>query len=298
MGNVNTQAVSAAGKHKKNLLVVLTLSGTYMVAEIIGGIITQSLALLADAAHMLTDVVGLLLAYIAIRIGERKANQQKTFGYYRTEILAAVLNAVVLLGISVYVLYEAWQRFQNPPEVKSQSMLIIAGIGLVVNFIGMMILRKNSDESLNMKGAYFEVLSDLLTSVGVMIAGIIMLTTDWYYADPLVSALIGLLIIPRTWRLLMEAINVLLEGVPKGIDIMELRKSLEAIPGVKELHDLHVWSLTSGVNAMSAHVVVENRNDLNTLLKTLNDNATTNFKIFHTTFQIEDEGYAEGEIHL
>ena len=178
----------------KNLLIVLSFSGLYLIAEVIGGLITNSLALLADAAHMLTDVVGLLLAYIAIRIGERKATSSKTFGYYRTEILAAVINAVVLLAISIYVLYEAYQRFLNPPEVQSKAMLIVAGIGLLVNIAGMMILRKSSGDSLNMKGAYFEVLSDMLTSVGVMIAGVVMLTTGWYYADPLISAGIGLLI--------------------------------------------------------------------------------------------------------
>ncbi|WP_343686288.1 cation diffusion facilitator family transporter [Chryseobacterium gleum] len=298
MENSPTQTVSAGSRHKKNLLIVLCLSGTYLIAEVIGGIVTNSLALLADAAHMLTDVVGLLLAFIAIKIGERKADPSKTYGYYRTEILAAVINAVVLLGISVYVLFEAYQRFQNPPEVQSKSMLIVAGIGLIVNIVGMIILRKDSESSLNMKGAYFEVLSDMLTSVGVMIAGIIMLTTGWYYADPLISAAIGLLIFPRTWRLLKEAINVLLEGTPKDVDIHELRELLEKTPGVKNVHDLHVWSLTSSVNAMSVHVVKENGYSQNQLLKILTDATVNNFKISHTTFQIEEEGYEENEVHL
>ncbi|MFN1219543.1 cation diffusion facilitator family transporter [Chryseobacterium kwangjuense] len=292
------QNASPASRHKKNLLLVLCLSGTYMIAEVIGGVVTQSLALLADAAHMLTDVVGLFLAFIAIKIGERKADPGKTFGYYRTEILAAVINAVILLGISMYVLYEAYQRFQDPPAVQSKTMLIVAGIGLVVNIIGMMILRKDSEGSLNMKGAYFEVLSDMLTSIGVMIAGVIMLTTGWYYADPIISAAIGLLIFPRTWRLLKEAINVLLEGTPKDVDIHKLRQSLEEIPGVKNVHDLHVWSLTSSVNAMSAHVVKDNGIAQNRLLKTLTEVTTSNFKIGHTTFQIEEEGYEEQEVHL
>ncbi len=298
MENTPTQTVSAGSRHKKSLLIVLCLSGTYLIAEVIGGIMTNSLALLADAAHMLTDVVGLLLAFIAIKIGERKADPSRTYGYYRTEILAAVVNAVVLLGISIYVLFEAYQRFQNPPEVQSKSMLIVAGIGLIVNIVGMMILRKDSEGSLNMKGAYFEVLSDMLTSVGVMIAGVIMLTTGWYYADPLISAAIGLLIFPRTWRLLKEAINVLLEGTPKDVDIHELRTSLEKTPGVKSVHDLHVWSLTSSVNAMSAHVVKETGYSQNQLLKTLTDITVNNFKISHTTFQIEEEGYGENEVHL
>lgn len=300
MENTRTpiQTPSAASRHKKSLLIVLCLSGTYLIAEVIGGIVTNSLALLADAAHMLTDVVGLLLAFIAIKIGEKKADPSRTYGYYRTEILAAVINAVVLLGISIYVLFEAYQRFQNPPEVQSKSMLIVAGIGLLVNVAGMMILRKDSEGSLNMKGAYFEVLSDMLTSVGVMIAGVIMLTTGWYYADPLISAAIGLLIFPRTWRLLKEAINVLLEGTPADVDIHELRKSLEQIRGVKNVHDLHVWSLTSSVNAMSAHIVKDNAVSQNQLLKTLKDTTVENFKISHTTFQIEEEGYEENEVHL
>ncbi|SHE74279.1 cation diffusion facilitator family transporter [Chryseobacterium vrystaatense] len=298
MEEIKTQTGSPASRHKKNLIFVLLLSGTYMIAEVIGGVITQSLALMADAAHMLTDVVGLLLALIAIKIGERKADASKTFGYYRTEILAAVINAVVLLGISLYVLYEAYQRFQNPPAVQSKTMLIVAGIGLVVNIIGMMILRKDSEGSLNMKGAYFEVLSDMLTSIGVMIAGVIMLTTGWYYADPIISAAIGLLIFPRTWRLLKEAVNVLLEGTPKDVDIHQLRKSLEEVQGVKDVHDLHVWSLTSSVNAMSAHIVKEQGTVQNQLLKTLIEAVTQNFKISHTTFQIEEEGYEEQEVHL
>ncbi|SHL62720.1 cobalt-zinc-cadmium efflux system protein [Chryseobacterium carnipullorum] len=298
MEEIKTQTGSPASRHKKNLLFVLLLSGTYMIAEVIGGLVTQSLALMADAAHMLTDVVGLFLAFIAIKIGERKADASKTFGYYRTEILAAVINAVVLLGISLYVLYEAYQRFQNPPAVQSKTMLIVAGIGLVVNIIGMMILRKDSEGSLNMKGAYFEVLSDMLTSIGVMIAGVVMLTTGWYYADPIISAAIGLLIFPRTWRLLKEAVNVLLEGTPKDVDIHQLRQSLEGVPGVKEVHDLHVWSLTSSVNAMSVHIVRDNGTAQNPLLKTLAEVTTGNFKISHTTFQIEEEGYEEQEMHL
>lgn len=298
MENTPTQTVSAGSRHKKSLLIVLCLSGTYLIAEVIGGILTNSLALLADAAHMLTDVVGLLLAFIAIKIGERKADPSRTYGYYRTEILAAVINAVVLLGISIYVLFEAYQRFQNPPKVQSKSMLIVAGIGLIVNIVGMMILRKDSEGSLNMKGAYFEVLSDMLTSIGVMIAGVIMLTTGWYYADPLISAAIGLLIFPRTWRLLKEAINVLLEGTPKDVDIHALRQSLEKTSGVKNVHDLHVWSLTSSVNAMSAHVVKEAGSSQNQLLKTLTDTTVNKFKISHTTFQIEEEGYEENEVHL
>jgi len=288
---------SASSRHKRNLLIVLGLSGTYLIAEVVGGILTKSLALLADAAHMFTDVAGLFLSFIAIKIGERKANSKKTFGYFRTEILAAVINAVVLLAISIYVLFESWQRFMDPPKVQSGSMMLVAGIGLIVNIIGIIIIRKDSSESLNMKGAYFEVLSDGLTSIGVMIAGIIMLITDWYYADPLISAAIGLLIFPRTWKLLKEAINVLLESTPKDVDIEKLRNTLEQVDGVIEIHDLHVWSLTSGVNAMSSHVLVHSKMDTDMILAALNDRATKDFKLSHTTFQIESKRQQDINVH-
>lgn len=292
------EITSASYQNKRKLQFVLGLTLTYLIAEIIGGILTKSLALLADAGHMFTDVGGLALALFAIKVASRPSSPQKTYGYYRAEILASLANAVVLIGISIYILYEAYKRFTSPPEVQSQAMLIVAAIGLVINIVGMMILRKSTGESLNMKGAYFEVLSDMLTSIGVMIAGIVMLTTGWYYADPLISAAIGLLILPRTWRLLMEAVNVLLEGTPKDVNIADLQKAMEQVSGVKEIHDMHVWSLTSGVNAVSAHVRVGYSKDYNVLLKALTDKVTTDFKISHTTFQIETDGYTEQENNL
>lgn len=289
---------SPASQNKQRLKIVLALTFTYLIAEVVGGILTKSLALLADAGHMFTDVGGLTLALVAIRFAERKATPQRTFGYYRAEILAAVINAVVLIGISIYILYEAWQRFKNPPEVQSKFMLIVAGIGLAVNIIGMLIMRKSSGESLNMKGAYFEVLSDMLTSIGVIIAGIIMLTTGWYYADPIVSAGIGLFILPRTWRLLKEGVGVLLEGTPSDINLAELRETIQKINGVMGVHDLHVWSLTSGINAMSVHVVIKKENEFNQMLTDINNTVTQNFKIAHTTIQLETEGHKENEMHL
>ncbi len=279
-------------------MIVLALTSFYLVAEVIGGLITGSLALLADAGHMLTDVGGLALALLAIRFAERPATPERTYGYYRVEILAALTNAVVLIGISIYILYEAYERFRNPPEVQSLGMLVIAAIGLAINIAGVFILRAGSDESLNMKGAYFEVLSDLLTSVGVIIAGVIMLTTGWYYADPLISAGIGLFIFPRTWTLLKDAVGVLLEGVPSDIDLENLRSSLAKIRGVADIHDLHVWSLTSGVNAMSVHAVLVNDGEHDAVMKRVHEHVTKNFKISHVTVQTECQGYAEHETHL
>lgn len=298
MGGTHGNTVSGGSKNKKGLILVLSFSSFYLIAEVVGGLLTHSLALLADAGHMLTDVGGLALALIAIKLGERKANPAKTFGYYRAEILAALVNAVVLLGISIYILYEAYRRFLDPPEVQSTAMLIVAIIGLFVNFAGMFILRKGSAESLNMKGAYFEVLSDMLTSIGVIIAGIIMLTTGWYYADPLLSAGIGIFIFPRTWKLLKEATGVLLEGTPSDVNIDDLRKLILSVPGVLGAHDLHVWSLTSSINAMSVHVVINDGINLNDMLKSLNVAILENFKISHTTFQLELPSYQEEETHL
>lgn len=293
-------AVSASSQNKGRLKLVLTFTFLYLIAEVVGGLLTGSLALLADAGHMLTDVGGLAFALIAIMLAERPASPERTYGYYRAEILAALANAVVLIGISLYILYEAYQRFLDPPEVESKAMLLVAAIGLVVNLAGMFILRKGSQESLNMKGAYFEVLSDMLTSIGVIVAGIIMWTTGWYYADPILSAGIGLFILPRTWVLLKEAVGVLLEGTPADVNIEELRKCIAALEGVKEVHDLHVWSLTSGVNAMSAHVVVatDNNASYNEMLKRISQDVTFNFKISHTTIQLESRGHEENEIHL
>ena len=289
---------SAAGKNKKNLAIVLGLTTAYLLVEIIGGLWTGSLALLADAGHMLTDVAGLALALLAIRFAEKPATPESTYGYYRFEILAALTNAVVLIGISLYILYEAYERFKNPPEVQSAGMLAIAAVGLVINLVGMWILRAGSQESLNMKGAYFEVLSDMLTSIGVIVAGIIMLTTGWYYADPLISAGIGLFILPRTWALLKDAVGVLIEGTPADVDLPKLRADLEKIEGVVGIHDLHVWSLTSGVNAMSCHAVITGDDQHDAVLTRVHEFVTKNSNVSHVTVQTECRGFAEHETHL
>ena len=290
---------SAANANKKRLAIVFALTTLYLLAEVAGGILSGSLALLADAGHMLTDVAGLGLALLAIKFAERPATPERTYGYYRVEILAALTNAIVLIGISIYVLVEAYERFRNPPAVESGMMLGVAAIGLVINIAGIFILRRGSKESLNMKGAYFEVLSDMLTSIGVLVAGVIMLTTGWYYADPIISAGIGLFILPRTWLLLREAVGVLLEGTPSDVNLASLRETVTGLPGVSEIHDLHVWTLTSGVNAMSAHVVVVLDPAMHAeVLSAVHDTITKNFPIAHVTIQIEKAGWRECEAHL
>ncbi|MGH9942317.1 MAG: cation diffusion facilitator family transporter [Pyrinomonadaceae bacterium] len=291
-------AHTAAGKNKRRLGIVLGLTSLYLVAEIVGGLLTGSLALLADAGHMLTDVAGLALALLAIRFAEKPATPERTYGYYRVEILAALTNAVVLIGISFYILYEAYERFRNPPEVSSAAMLLVALVGLVINVIGVFILRAGSQESLNMKGAYFEVLSDLLTSVGVIIAGLVMLTTGWYYADPLISAGIGIFILPRTWMLLRDAVGILLEGTPSDINLAAVREEIRSVPGVGGVHDLHVWSLTSGVNALSVHAVLADGAAHEDVLVAVQKRVTTQFKIAHATIQVEGKGCAASETHL
>lgn len=289
---------SAAGKNKRRLTVVLVLTSTYLIAEVVGGLLTQSLALLADAGHMLTDVAGLALALIAIRFAERPATPERTYGYYRVEILAALVNAVVLIGISLFILYEAYNRFRNPPEIQSGGMLAVAAVGLIVNVVSIYLLRAASEESLNMKGAYFEVLSDLLTSVGVIAAGVIIWTTGWYYADPLISAGIGLFIFPRTWLLLRDVVGVLLEGAPKDVNLENLRQALTEVNGVSDVHDLHVWSLTSGVNAMSAHAVIIDHDLHDQVLFEVRKQVSSRFKIAHVTLQVECAGCAADETHL
>ena len=289
---------SAAGKNKKRLAIVLALTSAYLVAEVIGGLLTHSLALLADAGHMLTDVAGLVLALLAILFAERPATAERTYGYYRIEILAALVNAVVLIGISFYILSEAYERFRNPPKIQSGGMLAVALVGLVVNIVGIHLLKSASEESLNMKGAYFEVLSDMLTSIGVIVAGIIMLTTGWYYADPLISAGIGLFILPRTWMLLRDAVGVLLEGTPNDVNLASLRESIRTVEGVADVHDLHVWSLTSGMNAMSVHAVLADNGQHDEVLAAVQQRITSEFKIAHATVQVESKGCAAFETHL
>jgi cobalt-zinc-cadmium efflux system protein len=296
--HTSTLAKTPAGAHASCLVLILGFTALYLVAEVVGGLLTRSLALLADAGHMLTDVGGLVLALLAIRFAARPATPARTYGYYRFEILAALTNSLVLIGISLYILYEAYQRFRHPPTVQSLPMLLIAGIGLVVNIVGVLILRAGAQASLNLQGAYFEVLSDLLTSIGVIVAGIIMLTTGWYYADPLLSAGIGLFILPRTWALLQHAVGVLLEGTPADVNLTAVREAIQQVPGVAGVHDLHVWSLTSGINALSMHVVLEHGAVHDDVLARVHERVTRDFTIAHATVQVESQGYGEHETHL
>jgi len=289
---------TAAAKHSNRLAIALALTATYMVAEIIGGLITGSLALLADAAHMATDVVGLGLALLAIRFAARPATPQRTYGFLRMEVLSALTNAVILLLLTIYIIYEAYQRFLAPPEVLSGPMLIVALIGLAVNLVSMWLLIGGSKESLNVKGAYFEVLGDMLGSVGVIAASLIIMFTGWQLADPLIGAGIGLFIVPRTWILLKQAVNILMESTPVNVDVEKMTASLVSIPGVTAVHDLHVWTITSGTDAMSGHLVVEDATRWREVLREAQARVRKEFGIEHVTIQVEDEAMRSAEAQL
>ena len=285
---------SAASRHRGRLAWALALTLGYMTAEVIGGLITGSLALLADAAHMLADAGGLALALFAIRFAERPATPQKTFGYLRAEILAASLNALLLLMISSYILYEAYRRLVEPNELLAWPMLAVAVIGLAVNLVCMRLLVSGSAESLNVRGAYLEVFSDMLGSVGVIAAALVVMLTGWTFADPLVGAGIALFIVPRTWRLLSQAVHILLEGVPAQVDIKRLERVLCEIPGVGSVHDVHVWTITSGLDSMSGHLVVEDMAQAPAILRRAREAMHESFRLDHVTIQIEDGQNEDG----
>ena len=289
---------SAASAHRGRLVLVLLLTTAILVVEVVGGLVSGSLALLADAGHMLTDAAGIGLALLAVWFGARPATAERTFGYYRVEILAAVVNAVLLFGVAGFVLVEAWRRLQEPPEVASGLMLLVALVGLAANAVSMWLLRGGQAESLNLRGAYLEVWGDLLGSAAVLLAAAVIALTDFQAADPIASALIGLLILPRTWRLLREAVDVLLEATPQGVDMAEVRHLLET-PGVADVHDLHAWTITSGLPVLSAHVVVDRGADGGKVLDGLGTCLAGHFDIEHSTFQLERPEHRghEGVLH-
>jgi cobalt-zinc-cadmium efflux system protein len=287
MGAGHSHGEVRAG-HERVLLIALGLTTSFMVAEVAGALITGSLALLSDAAHMFTDSAALGVSLVAIWIAKRAADRKRTFGYYRFEILAAAFNAVLLFLVALYILFEAYQRLRAPVEIQSLGMLVIASIGLVVNLISMRLLRSGSNESLNVKGAYLEVWSDMLGSIGVIVAAIVIRTTGWTWVDSLVAAGIGLWVLPRTWILLKASINILLQGVPEGVDIQKLETAIRGIAGVPDLHDMHVWGLTSGKTVMSAHVVADiGVRDEQTVLAEVTRLAREEFEIGDVTLQIE-----------
>ena len=277
--------------HARLLWIALGLTTAFMLAEVGAAFLTGSLALLSDAGHMFTDAAALGVSLIAIQIGKRAADTKRTFGYYRLEILAAAFNASLLLLVAVYILYEAYARLRSPEPINSMGMLTVAVLGLLVNLVSMRLLRTGSEDSLNVKGAYLEVWSDMLGSLGVIIAALLVRFTGALWVDPLVAAAIGVWVLPRTWVLLKEAINILLQGVPKGLDLEAIERTLKDIDGVMEIHDLHLWSLTSGKHVLSVHVVADlTRCTEQEILRAIRQ-AVAAFDIHHTTAQVEAQGF-------
>ncbi len=286
-GHAHDHKLLARAENKGKLLTVLFMTTGLMLAEVFVGITSNSLALLADAGHMLSDIGGLILALIAIWFSSKPATQSKTFGYYRSEILAGFINSIVLVGIAIFILYEAWQRFSSPPDVNTGPVLCLALIGIVVNVISLKILSSGSKSSLNMKAAYLEIMADMLGLVAVVISSIIIIFTGWHQADPLLSGCIALMILPRTWLLLSECTHILMEGTPSHINLSEMYTAISAIDGVKSIHDLHVWTLTSDHHAMAGHVIVNDKNAQPRILAEIKSVLLEKFEIHHSTVQLE-----------
>ena len=285
-----------AGTRYLGIALGITLS--FFIIELVGGLLTNSLALLTDAWHMLNDVLALGFALVAAWLALRPVSMTRTYGYYRAEILAAFLNGIFLWAVVIFIFYEAFQRLLQPAEVESLNMLVIAAFGLLANGLSAVALSRSRDESLNVRGAFLHVIADILGSVGAISAGLVMFFTQWYYADPLISLMIGALIFYGSGKLIRDSLNVLLEGVPSHIDVNVLERRMLEVKGVRGVHDLHVWCITpTKMCCMSSHVVVNEGIDRRKLISTLINMLKEEFGIDHTTIQLEDEGYpkAEGE---
>ncbi|HEX9528159.1 MAG TPA: cation diffusion facilitator family transporter [Streptosporangiaceae bacterium] len=298
-GHAHGSRLTLTGEHSRSLLTVMLITLTVAVAEATGAWISGALVLLADAAHMAADSAGVGLSLLAVLFAMRPATLQRTFGYARAEILAAMVNALVLFAMSVFIIVEAIRRLISPPSVESPLLVIFGVIALAANGVSLLVLRRGQVESLNIRGAFLEVASDAFGAAAVIVTGIVIAATGYARADPIASLLVGGLILPRTWRLLADAINVLLEASPRGIDLSEIRSHLTGLTGVRDVHDLHVWTITSGLPVLSVHVVVDpdvladGRSAV--MLDALQDCLRGHFDVDHSTFQIELAGHADHE---
>lgn len=273
----------------------LIISSVYFFAEAIAGFLTNSLALLSDAGHMLSDIGALGLSLFAFRVAKRPATHHSTYGYHRVEILAALFNGLMLWLIVGVIFASAYNRLFNPPPVESAGMIVVAVLGLIVNIAAAAILHSGHHHNLNMRGAFLHVLSDAIGSVGAIAAGAIMLASGWYLADPLISIFIGALILFSSWSLIKDSLSVLMQSVPKGIRLDEVRETIEAVAGVQKVHDLHVWAVTSDIYTLSAHAVVESGGDFHEVLNGIEDTLKEHFNIEHTTIQLETESREDKE---
>ena len=288
----HVRAISAAARYKRPLAVALGLTATYTVVEVAVGVATGSLALMSDAGHMLTDVAGLGMALAAIQVAESRRSAAATFGLYRLEVLAALVNTLLLFGIATYVLAEAWQRFRDPADIPGGWLIVVAAVGLVVNVVSFLLLRRGAEESLNLRGAALEVRSDLLGSIGVLAAGVVLLMIGWPYVDPIVAwRSDSSSCLPRAYQLGRESLHVLLEMAPADVDLEGVRGRLATIDGVADVHDLHVWTLTSGMRAATAHLVLGTGVDSGAVLKRARIVLRAEIGIEHITFQLEPYGF-------
>ncbi len=283
---------------RRALAITFVLTAAFTVAEVVGGLITGSLALLADAGHMLSDALSLGVALFAVWLAGRPSTPNRSFGYKRAEILAALFNGATLVAISIWIFIEAYYRFREPPEILGGWMLAVAALGLVVNVAGALLLSRSGGESLNLQGALRHVVADILGSIGAIVAALVILATGWYYADPIISALIGLLVLGSSWKLLRDSTNVLLEGTPRGIDADEVGRSMAASEGVQEVHDLHIWTITSGFPALAAHVLVGRDENCHARRRDLEELLAREYGIEHTTLQVDHAGdHQEATLH-
>lgn len=292
-GHDHSHGAHRAGeRHKGALLLAFGLLAVFMVVEVVAGLLTRSLALLSDAGHMLTDVVGLGMALAAIQLASRGSERShQTFGLYRLEILAALANAVLLFGVAIYVFVEAVRRFDDPAEVLGGPLLVVASLGLAVNLVAFLLLRGGSKESLNVEGAYLEVVADTIGSVGVIIGAVIIQVTGWTWVDPVVGVAIGLWILPRTWRLGAQAVRILVQAAPPGVDLAALQADLATLAGVVDVHDLHVWTLTSEMEVASAHLMVGQGTETHAVLDQARDVLRDRYGISHATLQVEPDDH-------
>jgi len=282
---INHQEVESTRGLKIALGIVIVM----MVVEVVGGLLSNSLALLGDAGHMLVDALALTLSLIALSLARRPATATRTYGFHRAEIMAALINGAILAIVAAFIFYNAYQRFRNPPEIRSGLMLVVAALGLVANLAGILLLRRTRHVSLNIRAAFFHILGDTISSVGVIAAGLIIALTGWTYADPIIAIVIGIIILTGAVQLLRESSDILLEAVPKHIEMDKVIQMIKNVEGVDGIHDLHIWTITSGIFAMSAHVLVQDRMVSRTreILDTINQGMAESFNITHTTLQLE-----------
>jgi len=282
---------SSITTNQRRLLIALAITGLMTVVELVGGVLSNSLALLGDAGHMFTDTLALGLSLFALTLAKRPASQNRTYGFHRAEVLAALTNGAILILISVYIFYEAYQRFVEPPEVRGGLMLTVAAIGLVANLVGILVLRSASRDNLNVRGAFLHMWGDTVSSIGVIAAGIIILVTGWTTADPIISIVIGLLILRGAVALVLESSDILLEAVPKHLDVVRIGNAVSRIKGVRDIHDVHLWTITSGMYALSCHVLIEDQMVSNStqIVGEINQTLSREFGIGHSTLQLECE---------